>query len=171
MPRFVGNAQNIFADKTVIVTGASSGIGRETALAFAREKANVVLAAREETKLRALIDAQPEFRDRLRTVRTDVTRDDDVQQLIEGTLTRFGRIDILINNAGIGLRALSWESRPEDTRRLMEVNFFGAVRCTKAVLPHLQRQRAANFENFRAQIVNVGSILSLIATPKNSIYS
>src|SRR5262245_15104038 len=120
MPRFVTNAQTIFSGRTVIVTGASSGIGRETAQAFASNGANVVLAARDETKLRALVDARLDLRDRLLAVRTDITRDEDVQQLVGKTSARFGRIDILINNAGIGLRAPSWESRPDDARRVLE---------------------------------------------------
>lgn len=157
------NGHNDFAGKVAIVTGASTGIGYETALAFAQAGARVVLAARSETKLRALVEDHPELRDRVLVIPTDLTRDDDVQQLVERTLAAFGRIDILVNNAGMGLRASAWESRPEDTRRVMEVNFFGAVRCTKAVLPHLKRQRSG-------QIVNVGSILSLIATPHSSIY-
>jgi short-subunit dehydrogenase len=138
--------QNRLRDKVVIVTGATSGIGLETARLFAERGAKVIPAARR---------SDPPC---------DVTRDADVEQLVARTLAAHGRIDILINNAGIGMRAAVADSRPEDVRYLMEVNFFGALRCIQAVLPVMRRQRAG-------QIVNVGSVLSLIATPYNSIYS
>lgn len=158
------------ANKVVVVTGASSGIGRETALAFARAGARVVLAARRLDTLQELIAAHPDWRDRLRAVPADVTRDADVQQLIARTVAEFGRIDILVNNAGIGMRAAVADSRPEDLRQLMEVNFFGAVRCLQAALPVL-RQQAPGPDGRRGQIVNVGSILSMLATPHNGFYA
>ena len=145
----------------VIVTGASSGIGCETRLAFARAGARVVLAARNAARLAQLAVTQP---DRLLAVPTDVTRDDEVANLVQRTVAVYGRIDILVNNAGIGLRALVADTRPVDAQRVMEVNFFGALRCIQAVLPVLRQQGTG-------QIVNVGSVLSLIATPRNSIYS
>jgi short-subunit dehydrogenase len=146
-----------FHDQVVIVTGASSGIGRETALAFAAAGAQVVAAARREALLREL--AGP----RLLPVPTDITKDADVHRLIDTTIARFGRIDILVNNAGSGMRALVEETQTADAHRLMELNFFGALRCIQAVLPHMQRQH-------RGQIVNVGSILSVIAVSRNSVY-
>jgi len=162
--------KNNFQGKTVVVTGASSGIGRETALAFAEAGANVVLAARRLDTLEKIVDEHPAWRERMLIVRTDVTQDNDVARLVERTIAGFGRIDILVNNAGIGLRARVADSRPEDARRLMELNFFGALRCIQAVLPHMQRQ-AANPEGVRGQIVNIGSVLSAVAMPRNGIYS
>lgn len=156
--------KNHFHGKTVIVTGASSGIGRETALAFARAGAHVVLAARNERAMRELLDANPDLREHTHAIATDVTNDADVEKLVAGTLSRFGRVDILVNNAGIGLRASVAETRPEDARRLMDVNFFAALRSIREVLPHMKRQGSG-------QIVNVGSVLSVLATPRNSIYS
>jgi len=138
--------QSRFQDKLVIVTGASSGIGLETARLFAEHGARVVPASRRSTPP------------------CDVTRDDDVRQLIDRTMKQFGRIDILVNNAGIGLRAEVEHATPEDARRLMEINFFGVLRCTQAVIPIMKKQGAG-------QIVNIGSILSLLATPRNGIYS
>jgi hypothetical protein len=152
-----------FPDKVVIVTGASSGIGRETALAFAREGARVVLAARAESKLRDLAESHPEWRDRFLVVPADVTKDEDVQQLVATTIARFGRIDILVNNAGVGMRA-TFENMPlTDVRSLMEVNLYGPIRCIQAVLPHMRQQRAG-------QIVNVGSVLSMVVALRNSAY-
>jgi len=146
-------------EKVVIITGASSGIGKETALAFARAGARVVIAARREDPLRQLAAANPQ----LFPVVADVTSDAAVARLIETTVKEFGRIDILINNAGIGMRALVEKTKPEDARRVMEINFFGVLRCTQAALPVMRRQGAG-------QIVNIASVLAVIATPRNSIY-
>ena len=152
-----------FQDKVVIVTGASSGIGLETALAFARQGARVVLAARHEAKLRDVADAHPDLRDRFLVVPADVTKDEDVTRLMATTISELGRVDILVNNAGIGMRATVAEMRVDDVRSVMEVNLHGPVRCIQAVLPHMQRQGAG-------QIVNVGSVLSMVVTPRNSAY-
>lgn len=160
-----------FQDKVVVVTGASSGIGRETALAFARAGARVVLAARTEGKLRALIDAQAGLRDRLLAVPTDVTKQEDIDRLFNTVIAQCGRLDILINDAGIGLRAPVAEIRSEDAQRVMDVNFFGALRCIQAALPLMKKQEPIHPRAPRAQIVNVGSVLSAVATPNNGLYS
>src|SRR5580698_48587 len=141
---------NRFQDKVVIVTGASSGIGLETALAFAREGARVVLAARNEEKLREVVNAHPEWRDQFLPVPADVTKDDDVRRLVEATISKFGRVDILVNNAGIGMRAAVADTPIDDARHLMDVNLYGPIRCIQAVLPHMLQKGAG-------QIVNVGS--------------
>lgn len=138
--------RNHFQDKVVIVTGASSGIGLETARLFAERGAHVVPASRRSSPP------------------CDVTRDDDVRQLVDRTFAEFGRIDILVNNAGIGIRAPVADTKPEDARLLMEINFFGALRCIQAVVPVMKRQGTG-------QIVNVGSVLSMLATSQNGIYS
>lgn len=148
-----------FTNKIVIVTGASTGIGRETALAFAAAGANVVAAARNADQLAGLAAAAP----RIVTVPTDVTRDDDVRRLVEATLAKFGRVDILVNNAGFGIRASVADTGFADAQRLMDVNFFGTLRCIQAVLPQMKQQGSG-------QIVNVGSVLSLLATPRHSVY-
>jgi NAD(P)-dependent dehydrogenase (short-subunit alcohol dehydrogenase family) len=160
-----------FQGRVVVVTGASSGIGRETALAFARAGARVVLASRDSGKLRDLIDAQPALRDRLHAIPADVTRSEDVERLFNAVIAQFGRVDILVNNAGIGLRAAVADTRFEDAQRVIDVNFFGALRCIQDALPHMKRQPLASPRGPRAQIVNIGSTLSVLATPRNGIYS
>lgn len=127
------------------MTGASSGIGRETARLFAERGAHVVAASRRSS------------------LPCDITRDEDVLRLFAEVERRFGRLDILVNNAGIGARVPVAEFHLDDARRLMDVNFLGALRCTKAALPLLRKSTTA-------QIVNIGSVLSVLATPNNSIY-
>jgi NAD(P)-dependent dehydrogenase (short-subunit alcohol dehydrogenase family) len=152
-----------FQDKIVIITGASSGIGLETALAFAREGARVVLVARHEARLRDVVDAHPDLRDRFLVVPADVTKDEDVTRLVATTISKLGRVDVLVNNAGIGMRASVADMPIDDVRSVMDVNFLGPIRCIQAVLPHMRRQGAG-------QIVNVGSVLSVVVTPRNSAY-
>ncbi len=146
-----------FTNQVVIVTGASTGIGRETALAFAAAGARVIAAARNASALESLGNG-------ILPVAADVSREADVQRLVDTALERFGRVDILVNNAGVGMRAAVEDTVFADAERLMDVNFFGALRCIQTALPHMRRQG-------RGQIVNVGSILSVLATPRNSIYS
>jgi short-subunit dehydrogenase len=163
MSRQLPQVKTRFTDNVVLVTGASSGIGAQTALAFARVGARVVMAARGEDKLRTLVQSHPDLQHRLIPLKTDITKDADVQRLFAEIQSRFGRLDILVNNAGSGLRALLVETQLDDARRLMELNLFGALRCIKAALPLMKRQRSG-------QIVNIGSVLSVVATPRNAIY-
>jgi NAD(P)-dependent dehydrogenase (short-subunit alcohol dehydrogenase family) len=136
---------SVVENKVVIITGASSGIGLATARIFSDAGALVVPASRRS--------APP----------CNVTKDDDVRQLIERTVAEHGRIDILINNAGAGLRAPLADVNLEDARQVMELNLYGALRCIKAVLPVMQRQCSG-------QIVNVSSVIGVVAIPRNSIY-
>jgi len=151
-----------FHDQVVIVTGASSGIGKETALAFSRAGAHVVMVARRGEVLRQIVTENPQLR--LLPTPSDITDPTTITGIIETTLREFGRIDILVNNAGIGLRATVAETKIEDARRLMEINFFALLQFTQAALP-VMRQRK------RGQIVNISSILGVIATQQHSIYS
>jgi short-subunit dehydrogenase len=158
------NTSAHFQDKVVVVTGASSGIGRETALAFARAGARVGLAARNAAKLAELVDAHPDLRERLLAVPTDVTKQQDVERLFSTVIAQHGRVDILVNNAGIGMRATVDNVPLADACALMDVNFFAPLRCVQAVLPHMRRQQSG-------QILNVGSILSIIPAPHNGAYT
>ena len=151
-----------FRDQVVIVTGASTGIGKETALAFAHAGARVVLVARRGELLRQLADEHPQLK--FLPIAADITQPDAAAGIIETTLREFGRIDILVNNAGLGFRAAVADLKLEDARRVMELNFFAVLRCTQAVLLVMRRQQ-------RGQIVNISSILGVIATPQHAIYS
>ncbi|HEY3176519.1 MAG TPA: SDR family oxidoreductase [Candidatus Polarisedimenticolia bacterium] len=141
-----------------IVTGASSGIGHAAAREFARAGARVVLASRNEPKLRELERSlEREGREAL-VVPTDVTRDDQVRAMIAATLARFGRVDILICNAGVGLFSPVREIPQAALRRVFEVNFFGVVRCVQAALPSMLAR-----ESGLIQIVS--SVIGLRAVP------
>jgi len=141
--------------QVVIVTGASVGIGAALARRLAREGARVVLSARSEDKLMSL--AQELGEDRTLVVPTDVARPEQCERLVSRAVERFGGIDILINNAGFGVYGLVEETSWEHFREMWEVNFFGAVRCTLAALPHLKARRGV--------VVNISSIAGKIPIP------
>lgn len=142
-------------NRVAIITGASEGIGEALARLFAAEGARVALAARSEEKLRALAAALGE--ERALAVPTDVAQETEVQRLVTRTVEEFGGVDIVVNNAGIGLYARLPEMDWEHFRRMWEVNFFGAVRLTLAALPHLQQRRGV--------VVNISSIAGKIMVP------
>ncbi|HHV02851.1 MAG: SDR family oxidoreductase [Bacteroidales bacterium] len=147
--------------KIVIITGASSGIGLECVRVFSEAGAAVVLAARSGDKLKALED---ELKGRpVLTVVTDVTVESECKHLIEETISRFGRIDILINNAGLSMRALFKDLDLSVMKRLMDVNFWGCVYCTKYALPWLLESKGS--------VVGVTSIAGFKGLPARTGYS
>lgn len=150
--------------RTIIVTGASSGIGRATAAEFARAGCNVVLAARSQGRLRAVAEELAAFPGQRLVVPTDVSRAEQVAAMVDKTLRAFNGVDILVNNAGQGLDAAIADGNPVNMRYVFEVNFWGAIHCIRAVVPHMRRQG-------RGMIINVTSVAGRIATPYNGIYA
>src|ERR1039458_7611715 len=131
--------------KVVIVTGASAGIGAACAAEFARAGAKLSLCARSEEGLRRAAG------DQALITAGDLTEESVRRRGVERTLERAGAVDILINNAGIGLYIPSWEAPEAEVRRLMELNFFAVLGMIRLVTPHMRARRGGT-------IVNVGSI-------------
>jgi NAD(P)-dependent dehydrogenase (short-subunit alcohol dehydrogenase family) len=152
-----------FKDKVVIITGASSGIGEALAREFAGLGAQVVTAARNEARLTELaVDIGAKGGEAL-AVTTDVSREEDCRRLIDQTVKTFGGIDVLVCNAGISMRAVLDDVDTEVLRRLMDVNFWGTVYCTKYALPWLQASRGS--------VVGVSSVAGLHGLPGRTGYS
>lgn len=131
-------------DKVAIVTGASSGIGRVTALRLAREGAHLCLAARRVELLEQVAHDIREMGREALVVPTDVTERDAVRDLVERTLARWGRVDLLVANAGVYVRSPVYELTPEDIERSMAVNFYGAAYAALDVLPHMLAQESGH---------------------------
>jgi NAD(P)-dependent dehydrogenase (short-subunit alcohol dehydrogenase family) len=138
-----------------LVTGASSGIGLVTARALRRDGYRVFGTSRKP------ISDTP---DGITMLICDVTDDESVQTVVDEVLSRAGRIDLLVNNAGIGLLGGAEESSAAQAKAVFDVNVFGVLRMTNAVLPVMRRQR-------RGRIVNLSSILGLIPAPYNALYA
>ena len=151
-------------DASVIVTGASTGIGQESAREFGRAGANVTLVARRQGQLETLAEEMASFSGTTLVSPTDVRLDEQVELMVERTVTSFGRVDVLVNNAGLSLKASLSEGNIDNQRYLWEVNYWGYVRCIRAVVPHMRRQRTG-------VIVNVSSVASRIAIPYEGTYS
>jgi uncharacterized protein len=136
--------------RVALVTGGSSGLGRVIAEEFAAAGAKVVVAGLEPgAATRAATEIQAAGAVAL-GVQADITRQDDVDRLFGEALTRFGRLDVLVNNAGRSMRGKVLDTTPEQFRDLMELNLIALVRCTRAALPHLLQQRG--------HVVNIGSL-------------
>jgi NAD(P)-dependent dehydrogenase (short-subunit alcohol dehydrogenase family) len=147
--------------KTAVVTGATSGIGLETARAFVRQGANVVVAGRRQERLDEFVQ---EAGRSAHAIRTDVSDYAQCQALIKEAKKAFGSVDILVNNAGSGMSAKFEDQSLEDFRRLMDVNFWGAVHCCKAALPVMKQQARGGV------IINVSSILGKRGIPFETAY-
>lgn len=153
--------------KVIIVTGASSGIGEATARQFGREGAKVVLAARRVDRLEALAQEIAAMNTGAETlvVQADLSKLEDIQALIKKTLDRFGRIDVLVNNAGFG--RLDWLENLDpvkDIQSQFDVNVMGVIQTTRQALPVMMKQRAGH-------IINMCSMAGLVATPTYTIYA
>lgn len=148
-------------DKVVIITGASSGIGKALAYEFASKGCRLVLGARRIELLEMLKkDLAPA---EVILQQTDVSMEEDCRKLINAAVSRFGRIDILINNAGISMRAIFEDVELDVIRKLMDVNFWGTVYCTKYALPHLLQTKGS--------VVGIISVAGYIGLPGRTGYA
>ncbi len=144
--------------KTVIVTGASEGIGRETAKAFAAAGARVVAAARTAEKLDTLVAELEAAGGEALAVPTDVTSDESVAGMVRAAVERFGGIDVLVNNAGYGLFGPLADVPNRELQGVFDVNVFGLLRCTRAVVPEMRRRGGG-------AVVNVSSVVGRLTLP------
>lgn len=155
--------------KTIVITGASEGLGAEMARQLAATHGNacaLVLAARNAHALAAVAAACEALGAQTLVVPTDVSVEPQCRALIDATVARFGRIDVLVNNAGMSAQALLADVRPADLawyETLMRINHWGSVWCTHAALPHLKAARG--------RILAVSSLAGLVGVPGRTAYS
>jgi len=152
-----------FKDKVVVVTGASSGIGEAVAREFAASGSKVMLAARSEESLDAIVKEIRAINQEADFVKTDVSIEADCKNLIEKTVEKYGTIHILINNAGVSMRAAFVNADLKVLHRLMDVNFWGTVYCTKYALPYILSNKGS--------VVGVSSIAGFHGLPGRTGYS
>ena len=153
-----------FKDKVIIITGASSGIGKALAEELAKRGANVVLGARQYVTLCEITaEIERKYAVKALAVQADVSKEEDCEMLIKQTLITFGKVDILINNAGLSMRALFNDLDLAVLKNLMDVNFWGTVYCTKYALPEILKTKGS--------IVGVSSIAGYRGLPGRTGYS
>lgn len=154
---------NWLANKIVWVTGASSGIGKETAIQCAKHGATVILSARNSDSLSkvkdSLTDAEKHF-----VLPLDLEQNAHFDELAKTVISKFGRIDILVNNGGLSQRAEAHETSMEVDRRIMEINYFGNIALTKAILPYMRESKSG-------QIIVISSIAGKFGFFLRSAYS
>lgn len=154
--------KNNYKNKVVIITGASSGIGKSCAFEFARQGAKVVLASRSEDELKEVeAEIKKKGGDAI-FVKTDVRKKEDCENLIEKAAEKYHRIDVLINNAGISMRANFEDTELSVIKNLIDTNFYGTVYCTKYALPYLLKQKGS--------LIGISSITGLTPLPGRTAY-
>ncbi|HOI33219.1 MAG TPA: SDR family oxidoreductase, partial [Bacteroidales bacterium] len=149
--------------KVVIITGASSGIVEALAFEAASRGTRLMLAARNIKKLEAIAKSLEEKKISVKVCETDVSVMEDCKHLIAETINAYGKIDVLINNAGISMRALLVAADPSVIHRLMDVNFWGTVYCTKFALPYLLKEKGS--------VAGISSIAGIKGLPARTGYS
>ena len=148
----------------VAITGASAGIGREAALEFAREGARLAIGARRADRLEALAEAIRAVGSEVLVLSLDVADERQVRAFVDQTVERFGRLDVLVSNAGYGVRGRVEETPSADYERLMRVNYLGTVYGCRAAVPVMRRQG-------QGVIINVSSIVGHRSLPGGGAYA
>ena len=150
-------------DRVIVITGASSGIGEAMAKEYAKAGAKVVLGARRQEELKRVADNITALGGKVAYSVCDVTKEEDCKQLMECAIKNFQSIDILICNAGLSMRALFDDCDLKVLHRLMDVNFWGTVNCTKYALKHLQESQGS--------LVGISSVAGIHGLPGRTGYS
>jgi len=158
-------ATNMLNGKVAIVTGASRGIGRAIAVTLGRKGVKIVAAARTEQDMLAVCEEIESCGAESMAVRTDVTSEDDVKRLVRTTIDRFGRLDIVINNAGIGVFGPLQTTTTEDWDRIMAVNVRGPFMLCREAIPYLRQCRDISW------IINICSVVSVKGYVNQSAYT
>lgn len=155
--------KDLMKDKVVVITGASSGIGKALAMEYAERGANIVMSARNKERLDQAAEDVRSLGTKVLAVVTDVSVEVDCKNLIQQGVDEFDTIDILINNAGISMRAVFNDTEIDVLKKLMDVNFWGTVYCTKFALPYLLKSKGS--------VVGVSSIAGYKGLPGRTGYS
>ncbi|HIN39346.1 MAG TPA: SDR family NAD(P)-dependent oxidoreductase, partial [Flavobacteriales bacterium] len=148
-------------DKVVLITGVSSGIGKAIAQLYADKGAHLVLASRNLDALEKLASALKEKTSEVLIVQTDIANSDDCKKLVSETISIYGRIDLLINNAGISQRSLTMDTNIDVYKTIMDINYFGTIEITKLVLNSM-------ISNGGGQIAVISSVVGKFGFPFRS---
>jgi len=149
--------------KVVVITGASSGLGAATARLLSAEGASVVLGARRVDRIQSLADELHAKGGKALAIATDVTHVEQVKKLVDSAVQKFGRIDVMINNAGIMPHSPLERLKIDDWNRTIDVNIKGVLYGIAAALPHMKQQKAGH-------IINVSSVAGHKVTPNGAVY-
>jgi NADP-dependent 3-hydroxy acid dehydrogenase YdfG len=155
---------NNIEGKVIVITGASSGLGEASARLLSVQGATVVLGARRQDRIQALAGELTAKGGKALAVTTDVTRRDQVQKLVDAAVREYGRIDVMINNAGLMPQALLERLQIDEWDRMIDVNLKGVLYGIAAALPHMQRQKAGHF-------INVSSVAGHRVGPGFVVYA
>jgi NADP-dependent 3-hydroxy acid dehydrogenase YdfG len=153
-----------------LVTGASSGIGEATALALAAEGAHVALAARRRDRLEALAERIAKLDVKTLVLESDITRADDATSVVEKTAAEFGRLDIVVNNAGVMLLGPVVGADPGEWQRMVDLNVNALLRVSLAALPHLLKAAESDPRNV-ADLINISSTAGRVARAMTGVYN
>ncbi|REK90469.1 SDR family NAD(P)-dependent oxidoreductase [Streptomyces inhibens] len=165
-----GVGRKLLSGSVALVTGASSGIGAAAALALAREGCSLALVARRAERLEELTQEISELGSPSLALPADLSDAAQARQAVEKAVDRFGRLDVLVNNAGFGARSSVEDSDPEDWDRMIDLNLKAVLRMSHAALPHLLRA-AKEGPRGVADLVNVSSVAGRVPRKDNSVYS
>lgn len=150
-------------DKVVIITGGSSGIGQALAEEFGRNGSRILITGRNEAALNDALEVLRSQKIEAEAIVSDVSKEEDNRRMAEYAIEKFGRIDILINNAGISMRALFEDVDLDVVKKVMDINFYGVLYATKYCLPHIIKQKGS--------VVGISSIAGFRGLPGRTGYS
>ena len=152
-----------FKNKVVLITGASSGIGKETSIEFAKLGANIVLVARRKEKLKSVEEELKKFQTTTLVCQCDISKKEQVQEMSKTVLEKFDSVDILVNNAGFAIYGSVSDLSIDEIESQMETNYFGMIYCIKNFLPKMLEKKSGH-------IVNVASVAASFGLPGIASY-